>query len=76
MEKRILNPLLNKITEDERTSAIAETSQMLAHDIRKPLQSIRMALRTLVQSKNLTVRETGEPSPSMSRAASVPSMPC
>lgn len=59
VESRILNPLLEKITEDERNAAIAETTRMVAHDIRKPFQVLRLALNSLLESKNAFVRQAG-----------------
>ena len=59
VETQILNPLLEKITEDERNAAIAETTRMVAHDIRKPFQVMKLALNTLLESKNELVRRVG-----------------
>ncbi len=59
VEAQILNPLLEKITEDGRNAAIAETTRMVAHDIRKPFQVMKLALNTLLESKNELVRRVG-----------------
>ncbi|MEZ4749144.1 MAG: HAMP domain-containing sensor histidine kinase [Bdellovibrionota bacterium] len=59
VEAQILNPLLDKITEDGRNAAIAETTRMVAHDIRKPFQVMKLALNTLLESKNELVRRVG-----------------
>jgi len=59
VETQILNPLLEKITEDGRNAAIAETTRMVAHDIRKPFQVMKLALNTLLESKNELVRRVG-----------------
>lgn len=59
VETQILNPLLEKITEDGRNAAIVETTRMVAHDIRKPFQVMKLALNTLLESKNELVRRIG-----------------
>lgn len=59
VETEILNPLLEKITEDGRNAAIAETTRMVAHDIRKPFHVMKLALNTLLESKNELVRRVG-----------------
>lgn len=59
VETQILKPLLEKITEDGRNAAIAETTRMVAHDIRKPFQVMKLALNTLLESKNELVRRVG-----------------
>ncbi len=59
VETQILNPLLEKIIEDGRNAAIAETTRMVAHDIRKPFQVMKLALNTLLESKNELVRRVG-----------------
>ncbi len=59
VETQILNPLLDKITEDGRNAAIAETTRMVAHDIRKPFQVMKLALNTLLESKNELARRVG-----------------
>ena len=38
VEIRVLGPLLAQFSESERNAAIAQTAQMLAHDIRKPFR--------------------------------------
>jgi signal transduction histidine kinase len=41
-----------KILDAERNAAIAQTTQMLAHDVRKPFSLLRMALGMLGQAKD------------------------
>ena len=59
VETQILNPLLEKVSEDERNAAIADTTRMVAHDIRKPFQVMKLALNTLLESKNELARRVG-----------------
>lgn len=47
LHKRVLQPLFDSMAQDERNAAIAETTQMIAHDIRKPFQKLKVALQSL-----------------------------
>ncbi len=57
VETRVLAPLIEKISESERNAAIAQTAQMMAHDIRKPFRLVQLALARLHEVKNKEVRE-------------------
>ncbi len=57
VETRVLAPLIDKIAESERNAAIAQTAQMMAHDIRKPFRLVQLALARLHEVKNTEVRE-------------------
>ncbi len=57
VEKRVLGPLLEQMSENERNAAIAQTAQMLAHDIRKPFRLVQLALARFQEVKNREVRE-------------------
>ncbi len=57
VEIRVLGPLLAQFSESERNAAIAQTAQMLAHDIRKPFRLVQLALARLKDVKNREVRE-------------------
>jgi two-component sensor histidine kinase len=45
--------------EDQKNAAVAEATQMIAHDVRKPFQMLRFALQTLIASKNEAVHKIG-----------------
>ncbi len=47
LHKVVLQPLFDSMAQDERNAAIAETTQMIAHDIRKPFQKLKLALQSL-----------------------------
>lgn len=57
VERRVLGPLLEEMSESERNAAIAQTAQMLAHDIRKPFRLVQLALARFQEVKNREVRE-------------------
>jgi signal transduction histidine kinase len=57
VETRVLAPLIEKISESERNAAIAQTAQMMAHDIRKPFRLVQLALARLHEAKNKEFRE-------------------
>jgi|GEM_PF-2434913 len=57
VERRVLGPLLEEISESERNAAIAQTAQMLAHDIRKPFRLVQLALARFQEVKNREVRD-------------------
>jgi signal transduction histidine kinase len=57
VETRVLAPLIEQISESERNAAIAQTAQMMAHDIRKPFRLVQLALARLHEVKNKEVRE-------------------
>lgn len=59
IERGVLNPLLEKLSEEERNSAIANTTQMLAHDIRKPFSILRLALERLKNSQSKEAQTLG-----------------
>ncbi len=59
IEKVVLRPLLEKVSQDERNAAIANTTRMLAHDIRKPFSILRLSLYKLCTSTNEEVRKRG-----------------
>jgi len=59
VESKVLSPLLQQITQDERDAAIAETTRMLAHDIRKPFHLLQIALVRLKEAKNKQARDLG-----------------
>jgi signal transduction histidine kinase len=59
VERTVLNPLLDKITSDQRDAAVAETAKILAHEIRRPFQSLRLALKSMLDSPNSDVRNIG-----------------
>jgi signal transduction histidine kinase len=59
IEGSVLRPLLEKITQDERNTAIADTTRMLAHDIRKPFHLLQLAAVRLSQDKIQRVKELG-----------------
>lgn len=59
VESRVLRPLLEKMSENERNAAIAQTAQMLAHDIRKPFRLVQLALVRLQEVNHREVRELG-----------------
>lgn len=60
VETNVLFPLLDQMKKDERDAAIAETTKMLAHDIRKPFHAVQFALVRLKEAKNKQARELGE----------------
>jgi signal transduction histidine kinase len=60
VENKVLSPLLQQITQDERDAAIADTTRMLAHDIRKPFHLVQIALVRLKEAKNKQARELGQ----------------
>ena len=60
VERTILTPLIAKLSEEERNTAIANTAQMVAHDIRKPFAVIRLVLEKLTHSKVKAAREIGQ----------------
>jgi signal transduction histidine kinase len=60
VEKAVLTPLLEKLTQEGRNAAIAETARMVAHDIRKPFQLLQLALVRLQTDSQQEVRELGE----------------
>lgn len=60
VEANILSPLIDQMKKDERDAAIAETTKMLAHDIRKPFHAVQFALVRLKEAKNKQARELGE----------------
>ena len=47
IRKKALQPLLARVVSLERSGAIAKTTQMLAHDIRKPFSMFRMIIDTV-----------------------------
>jgi signal transduction histidine kinase len=60
IEKSVLTPLLEKLSQEERNSAVAHTTKMLAHDIRKPFSIVRLALDKLTSSHHPQVRSVGQ----------------
>jgi signal transduction histidine kinase len=52
LQENVIAPLLKNIAENERSSAIAETVQMVAHDVRKPFLAVRAAMDSLRLAKN------------------------
>ena len=53
--------IMNRLNVAERESAIAKTTQMLAHDVRKPFSMIKMILDSLKNAKSLDdIRKTSE----------------
>ena len=56
-EQTILGPLLAKLSEDQRRAAIIETTQMIAHDMRKPFSTVKMTLDSLADSTIPEVRD-------------------
>lgn len=52
LQRNVVAPLLRNIAEDERSTAIAQTVQMVAHDFRKPFLALRTAINTLQLAKN------------------------
>lgn len=51
----VLQPLFDSMAQNERNAAIAETTQMIAHDIRKPFQKLKLALQSLRVAKDTEV---------------------
>lgn len=59
VERAVLTPLLEKLAQEGRHAAIAETARMVAHDIRKPFQLLQLALVRLQANPHSEVRELG-----------------
>jgi signal transduction histidine kinase len=51
LRRNILSPLLDRVAKDERNAIIAQTTQMLAHDVMKPLSMMQFALSALKRVK-------------------------
>jgi len=52
LKKRIVNPLLSEIKQNERNETLAEAVQMIAHDVKRPFQILRRALESIKRAKN------------------------
>jgi signal transduction histidine kinase len=52
IQKTALLPLYDSMAESERNAAIAETTQMIAHDVKKPFQKLQFALQTIDLAKD------------------------
>lgn len=50
LRKKVFVPLLEKMVQLNRLEAISETTQMIAHDVRKPFHAVRLSLRALNQA--------------------------
>lgn len=54
LRRKVYQPLLTNVLSLQRTAAIAQTTQMLAHDIRRPFSLLKMALQVLPRVKDLS----------------------
>jgi len=52
IQRNALLPLYQSMAESERNAAIAETTQMIAHDVKKPFQKLQFALQTIEIAKD------------------------
>lgn len=52
LRKKILDPLLQAAAREQRNAAIAETTQMIAHDLRKPFAMTKMMLMELSEIRD------------------------
>ncbi len=56
--KSVVEPFIQQLSEKQRLTAIAQTTQMLAHDVRKPFSLLRSGINTLKLAKNSDQIET------------------
>jgi signal transduction histidine kinase len=47
LKRKVVTPLLEQMMRAHRLEAISETTQMIAHDMRKPFHVLRLSLQTL-----------------------------
>ena len=47
LKRKVITPFLEQMTRVHRLEAISETTQMIAHDMRKPFHVLRLSLQTL-----------------------------
>jgi signal transduction histidine kinase len=60
IQRTALLPLYESMAEAERNAAIAETTQMIAHDVKKPFQKLQFALQTIDLARDPeTIRQVG-----------------
>ncbi len=52
LKRRIVNPLLSEIKQNERNKTLAEAIQMIAHDVKRPFQILRRATEAIKRAKN------------------------
>jgi len=52
LKQKVLTPLLQEFVRLQRSGAVAETIQMLAHDVRKPFSILKVTLESLQQERN------------------------
>jgi len=52
LKRKIVNPLLSEIKQNERNETLAEAVQMIAHDVKRPFQILRRALESIKRAKN------------------------
>jgi signal transduction histidine kinase/CheY-like chemotaxis protein len=53
IDARLVAPMLEQIKLSSRDAAIVKTTQMLAHDVRRPFNLIRMAMETLSSMRSV-----------------------
>lgn len=58
IQRRVFTPLLDRMMKMNYSSAVAQTTQMLAHDIRAPFSTMWTGLRLLKDAKNASEMQT------------------
>lgn len=68
LKKKVFDPLLEKEMHLSRLEAISETTQMIAHDVRKPFHILRLSLQALKKATASDVRRlTDELTPTIEK---------
>lgn len=60
LKKKVIQPLVEKNTELAKHSAIAQTTQMLAHDVRKPFTMVKSILDMMADSSAKDAKKIAE----------------
>jgi signal transduction histidine kinase len=52
LKKNVVSPLVDEIKQNERNTAVAEATHLIAHDIKRPFYLLRRVLKYLKHAKN------------------------